>query len=373
MKKILITTCFLIALVLTLSQTAHAAMPDYEVFRRQTEALDVGGLETALDGDAGDLLGDLSVMDSLNVDRGLGRLLDGVRARIGGVLRSGLRDATLILLIALLCSVAGAAFGVGLNGADYVVLAGVLAIAAVSVTSVNSFIGLGRQTLQELDTFSKMLLPTLTGAAASSGAITSAAAKYAVTALFMHVMITISNGVVMPLILAYIAVSIAEAATGSAALSGAGELIKWLAKTILTVMIIAFIAYLAITGVITGTSDAVALRAAKVAISTVLPVVGGIIADASETVLVGASVLRNAVGIFGLLAVTAICLIPFLRLGVNYLLFKAAGGLAGSIADKRIGVVINAVSSAFGLTLAMVGVAAMMLYVSIIAVIRFVV
>ena len=371
MKKLLIKIFAVFVLAFVLAPVAAAFTDEADIFRQQSDALSLGELEGALGGDAEGILDGLSVMDSLDLDRGLSALLSGVGERIGDILRSSLRDAVLIVLIAILCSVVSSAFGG--SGAEYVVLAGVLAIAAVSVTSVNSFIGLGRATLEELDTFSKMLLPTLTGAAASAGALTSAAAKYAATALFMHVMITISNGVVMPLIFAYIAVSIAEAATGSSALSGAGDLIKWLAKTILTVMIIAFIAYMAITGVITGTSDAVAVRAAKVAISTVLPVVGSMIADASETVLAGASILRNAVGIFGLLAVAAICVIPFLRLGVSYLLFKAAGGLAGSIADKRIGGMINAVSSAFGLTLAMVGVAALMMYVSIIAVIRVVV
>ncbi|MCL2401325.1 MAG: stage III sporulation protein AE [Oscillospiraceae bacterium] len=368
MKKLLLTITILFAITYALSPTAMAVSED-DVFRRQSDLLELHGLENALTGEADALLGDLTVMDSLNVDRGLSRLLASVRQRAGNILRSGLRDAVLIILIAILCSLVSTTFGGA--GANYAVLAGVLAIAAVSVTSANSFIGLGRQTLNELDAFSKMLLPALTGAAASSGAITSAAAKYAATVLFMNIMIMISNGIIMPLILAYIAVSIADAVSVSTTLAGAGELLKWLAKTILTVIIIAFIAYMAITGVITGTSDAVAIRAAKVAISTVLPVVGSIIADASETMLVGASVLRNAVGIFGLLAVSAICIIPFLRLGVSYLLFKAAGAISGAIADKKIGGLVNAISSAFGLALAMVGVSALMMYVSIISVIRF--
>ena len=368
MRKIIITTAVLIVLVFALAPGVQA-VDENDVLRRQADALDIGRLEDALQGDAEDLLGDLTIMDSLNLDRGLRRLLGGIGERLGAILRSGLRDAVLIVLIAVFCSIVSSAFGG--SGSDYVVLAGVLAIAAVSVTSINSFIGLGRATLNELETFSRVLLPTLTGAAASSGAITSAAAKFAATTLFMNIMMTIASSVIMPLILAYIAVSIAEAVTGSSALAGAGGLIKWLARMLLTIMVIAFVAYMSLTAVITGTADAVAIRAAKVALATVLPVVGSIIADASETVLAGASVLRNAVGIFGLLAVSAICLIPFLRLGVSYLLFKAAGGISGAIADKRIGALVNAISSAFGLTLAMVGVAAMMLYVSIISVIRF--
>jgi stage III sporulation protein AE len=99
-------------------------------------------------------------------------------------------------------------------------------------------------------------------------------------------------------------------------------------------------------------------------------VVGSIIADASETVLAGASILRNAIGIFGLLAVIATCILPFLRLGANYLLYKAAAGLSGAIADSRITKLVNAVSTAFGMMMGLVGATAMMLFISIISVIK---
>jgi stage III sporulation protein AE len=221
-----------------------------------------------------------------------------------------------------------------------------------------------------MNTFSKMLLPTLTGAAAASGAITSAAAKYAATALFMDVMMTVSRNIIVPLIYAYTATSIAEAALGGEGLSGASNLLKWLAKTVMMGIVLLFVAYLSLTGVISGTTDAVTTKALKTTISTVLPVVGGIIADASETVLAGASILRNAIGIFGFLAVAATCLFPFLHLGVNYLLFKAAAGLSGAIADGRITKLVNAVSTAFGMMLGLVGASALMLFISIISVIK---
>ena len=102
----------------------------------------------------------------------------------------------------------------------------------------------------------------------------------------------------------------------------------------------------------------------------VLPVVGSIIADASESVLAGASILRNAIGIFGLLAVLGTCLLPFLRLGANYLLYKAAAGLSAAVADSRITRLVNAISAAFGMMLGLVGATALMLFISIISVIK---
>lgn len=333
----------------------------------QSEVLETDKLENALPDDAGSLLGDMKITDSLDLSGGIQKIFEGIQNGIGEAVTGGLKSAAVILIIAILCSTVSTAFE---GGAKYAILAGVLAISAVSVLNVNAFIGLGSKTLDDMNTFSKMLLPTLTGAAAASGAITSAAAKYAATALFMDIMMTVSKNIIVPLIYAYTATSIAEAALGGDGLTGASNLLKWLTRTLMMGIVLLFVAYLSLTGVISGTTDAVTTKALKTTISTVLPVVGSIIADASETVLAGASILRNAIGIFGFLAVAATCLYPFLHLGVNYLLYKAAAGLSGSIADGRITKLVSAVSTAFGMMLGLVGASALMLFISIISVIK---
>ena len=62
-------------------------------------------------------------------------------------------------------------------------------------------------------------------------------------------------------------------------------------------------------------ADAAAIKTAKMAISRAVPVVGGILADAADSVLAGAGAVKNTVGAAGLLAVLAVCLLPLMRLG----------------------------------------------------------
>ena len=133
----------------------------------QSEALDTDALEDALPEEAGETLDGLKVSESLNFESGAKKLFEGIKANIGGILTGGLKSASVILIIAIFCSTVGAAFE---GGAKYAVLAGILAISAVSVFNINTFIGLGSKTLDDMNTFSKMLLPTLTAAAAASGA-----------------------------------------------------------------------------------------------------------------------------------------------------------------------------------------------------------
>lgn len=95
-----------------------------------------------------------------------------------------------------------------------------------------------------------------------------------------------------------------------------------------------FTAYLSLTGLLSGSSDEAAVNAAKSTLSAALPVVGGIAADASEAVLQSAKLLRATAGTFGILAVLAMALVPFLKIAICYLTMKLTAAAARLAAGK---------------------------------------
>jgi len=95
-------------------------------------------------------------------------------------------------------------------------------------------------------------------------------------------------------------------ALGEEALKKLADLLKWLMTWGLKIILYLFTGYIGLTGVVSGTTDAAAMKAAKLTVSGMIPVVGGILSDASEAVLIGADAAKNAVGIYGMLAVLAI-------------------------------------------------------------------
>jgi stage III sporulation protein AE len=96
-------------------------------------------------------------------------------------------------------------------------------------------------------------------------------------------------------------------------------------------------------------------------------VVGGIIAEASETVLAGAGLLKNTIGVFGMLAILAVCVYPFLQLGIQYLLYKLTAFLAGAVGTPGLCKLIDGLGDAFGLVLGMTGACALLLLVSVLS------
>ena len=128
-------------------------------------------------------------------------------------------------------------------------------------------------------------------------------------------------------------------------------MLLWCLKTLLSL----FTAYLGITGVVAGSADAAAVKAAKVAFGTLVPVVGSVLAEASEAVLVGAGVLRGAMGIYGILAILAVFLEPFCQIGIQYLILKATAAFCGLFAPKAVTTVIGDFSEVMRMLLGMTG------------------
>lgn len=364
---------FVIALVLcSCVNGAEEETEDWtsEVVEGQYDALDLDELYSGLDDDEIKLLDEINILDA-DFSGGIGTIFSSLGNKLGDIFKKAAGSAAIIMAIAIICSLVGSVYDdSGKAVPAYVNLAGVLAISAVVLGSSSSFLGLGSDTLDKLENLSKILLPALSTLAASAGAMTSASVKCMATLLFIDVLITISKQVLMPVIYAYIAVSIADAAFGGGSLKGAAGVLKWMANMMLTVIMISFVTYITIIGITASSADVVTTRVAKTVISTAIPVVGGIVSDAASSLVAGVSILKNAVGIFGVLAVVAVCIIPFLRLGASYLMYKLAAGLTEGISDSSLSRLVGSISSAFGMVMGLVGAGAMMMFFGILSLIK---
>ena len=285
---------------------------------------------------------------------------------LSDAIKEGLRGVILLIVTVIICSMAEA--GYQASGSEkipnYISLAGTLTITVLATGDIQTLIGLGRETIEQLHTLSESILPAMTAALTASGGVTSAPMRQVTTILFCNLLILIIDQLFLPvlslLILLYGVDSTLKNHKFRAIAEGIRKIILW----VLTGILLLFTGYLSVSGAVTGSVDQLAAQLTRNAISTAVPVVGGIISDATESVLSSAALLKNSIGILGLFAVLAICLIPFLRLGVQFLLYKFAALLAGIFGDLLTDY-INALSSVFGLLLGMTGTCALLLVISI--------
>jgi stage III sporulation protein AE len=335
-----------------------------EILRAQADALELEDLRQA----AQEYAPDMDWTQTPDLDGGLSALLETGTQSLHGVVKKALRSGVLLLTIVFLSALADGAAACGTKRVQTAApLAAALAITAVSAADANTLIGLGREVMEEMETFSKVLLPTMAAATAASGSPGGAAARQLAAMLFSDVLMTLINRTLLPLVYAYLAACTAYAAIGNEGLKRLASTLKWVVTTLLTGVLVAFVGYLTVSGVIAGTADAATLKAAKLTVSSVVPVVGGILSDAAETVLAGAGILKNTVGVFGMLTVLGMCLLPFLQLGVHYLIYKVTAALSATVAQGRVAGLIDSIGGAFGLVLGMVGACVLLLLISMIS------
>lgn len=243
-------------------------------------------------------------------------------------------------------------------------LACTVAVGGLMVSPASSLIRLGLDTATELSEYGKLLLPVMTGAMAAQGGVTSSAALYAGTALFDSALSSLLSKLMTPMLWLFLALAIGSSALKEELLGKMKDFMSWLMGWVLKIVLYLFSGYMAVTGVVSGSADAAAVRAAKTAISTAVPVVGGILSDASETVLVTAGTLGSAAGVYGILTVLALFAGPAVRIGVQYLMLKAVAVFCSAFEGGSAASLIGDFASALGLVLAMVSTQTVLLMIS---------
>lgn len=184
------------------------------------------------------------------------------------------------------------------------------------------------------------------------------------SSLFFSLLTSLIRALLLPLVYAYLGLAAVECGLPDERLGSVRTLLGWCISALLKGVMYVFTAYLSLTGLLSGSSDEAAVNAAKSTLSAALPVVGGIAADASEAVLQSAKLLRATAGTFGILAVLAMALVPFLKIAICYLTMKLTAAAAGLAAGKEHAALLGAQTSAMGYLLSMVGCAALLLLFS---------
>lgn len=278
-------------------------------------------------------------------------------------LNNALQTCAGIFTAVVLLSIIPNASSQSLQMADW---AGAVSISALLIGNTHSLVGLGIDTIESLSEYGKLFYPVMTTAVAAQGGVTSASAIYLGTAAFTVFLGKFITQTLVKCIYLFLAVSVANCAVKEDQLKRIKEELKkgihWFLKTVISL----FIAYMSITNILSGTADAASVKAMKAAISAAVPVIGNTLSNASEKILVGAALVKNSIGIYGIFAVLAIFLAPFFKIGVHYGILRACAAVCRLFKAKSVTALVEDFTAAMGLLLAMTGSQFLMMLISLV-------
>lgn len=246
------------------------------------------------------------------------------------VVRGAIVDFGKIMAVVVLFMVLSAFTEGGMRGSTKTAfqLAAMLCLALVVYDCSQGAIREASAAINDLGVYVKALLPVFAGTMAGSGALTSAAVLPGIMLTALEITSQLNIYFFLPILNIYFAVCLAGAASNKVALAGVGNFLKSTVIYCLTGVTTIFVGILGIQRVVASASDTVAAKAVKFTVGSVIPVVGGIVKDAFDTVAGGIGMIKSVTGAIGIAAILFTLAPVVIRILLYSLMFKAATALA---------------------------------------------
>lgn len=265
-------------------------------------------------------------------------LLRALAARLLSALTGTFWRLNRLLVPAVLCGVlekmrlafTKGAVGETVSAACFLMLAGCMA------QDMSAHLALTKSAIARMADLMQTLFPLLLTLLAAVGGTAGAAVFQPTLVAACGTMTTVLRSVALPLATGAAVTAILNHLSPKMRIGRLSNLFRGCANWTLGVSFTVFISVTALQSLGAAAADGVTLRTAKYAVDNFVPVVGGMFADTMDT-LVGASLLiKNALGVTGLMILTAGMLGPMLQSAAAVLLYRAGAALLEPVTDSRV-------------------------------------
>ena len=277
-------------------------------------------------------------------------VLSGIWGLVGSVVLAVLPMVVLVVAITILCGFMGTAKSGGTG--HLVFFVAYAAVVVIVVGNVSELIRMVGGTLTSLKTQVDLVFPIILTMMAAGGAGTSASLYQPAVAVLSSVMVQVFTYLVMPLFLVSLAFSVVSHLAPQTRLDKFvaffNSLFKWLVGICFTV----FLSFLTIQGITAGSFDSISIRATKMTMSGYVPIVGGYMSQGFDLIMASAALIKNAVGLSGILLLLGIVLAPVVKIVVFSLALKLTAAITQPIGDTRISDFLTTMNKSFGMLVA---------------------
>ena len=205
-----------------------------------------------------------------------------------------------------------------------------IAYMVLIVLAVNSFhvaIGYAKDAIGGMVQFMLAMVPLLLTLLASMGSIVTVSILHPLIIFMIHAVGTLIYSFVFPLLFFSAVLHIASALSERFKVTQLANLLRRIAVGVMGVMLTVFLGVISIQGATGSVTDGVTMRTAKFVSSNFVPVVGKMFSDAADTVLSASLLVKNAVGIAGVVILLFLCAFPALKILTLALIYNIAAAV----------------------------------------------
>ena len=227
-----------------------------------------------------------------------------------------------------------------------------------------------KDAVQNMIGFVQLLVPLLMTLMLATGSIASVNIIQPIILFMINFISNIFQTVIVPIILVSTALAIISKISDRVQIDKLAKFMKsstiWFIGIVLTI----FVGVVSLEGTLSSSVDGITAKTTKAAVSNFIPVVGKILGDAVDTVIGCSTILKNAVGVVGLVIIIGICILPILKLATLTITYHLAAAICQPIADGKIIKLLEQIGDTFKILLAILCSISVMLIIGITLVIK---
>ncbi len=288
---------------------------------------------------------------TVSIPQLLGILIKGL---LGEVYKS-LRLMALVLAVAILCSyLTGLKEGFGKEGVSkaaffvcYIIIATITSAAFYDAAELAS------GTIDKIAEFMKFVVPIVITSLLTSGAIVSATVFEPVLLGTVEIAVVVIQSFFIPMVMITTAMNIVNNLSDK---FKTDKMVGFLNRCIrwgLNIMLTVFVSVAGLQSIAASGADGLTIKLTKFAAANLIPVVGGILSESVETVMNCSALIKNSVGIMGIICVAVVVAAPIIKLWAVLIIFRLTAAVIQPVSEPKMVVCITELANSISLLFSM--------------------
>lgn len=233
-----------------------------------------------------------------------------------------------------------------------------------------SILDITKESINNIVDFMNLLIPLLLTLILTTGAITTTSI---VEPLLIFIVSFIGNfikNVIIPILLVSITLCIISNISNKIQIDRLSKFLKSSIVWILGIILTIFSCMLSIEGTLGSSVDGMTGKTAKAAVSNFIPIVGKVLGDTVDSVIGCSNILKNSVGIIGIVIILGIVITPLIKLTIVFISFHLTSAICEIVGDEKIVKLISQIADSYKILIAILLSVSVMFIVGITLVIK---
>lgn len=227
-----------------------------------------------------------------------------------------------------------------------------IAIVTVIMNNFSNVITMVKETATNLVGFMNSLVPILVSLMLYTGSITTSSILEPAILFMINFIGNIIQSFLIPAVLIAATLSIVSKIGDKVQIDKISKTFNSGIIWILGVILTTFVGVISLEGTLSSSIDGITAKTAKAIVSSSIPIVGKILGDAVDTVLGCGIILKNAIGVIGVVIIIGICIMPIIKIAILTISYKILASISEPIADTKIIKLLEQIGDIFKVLLA---------------------